>query len=137
MKLTSSNPKYQEYRSPSLFVEEPKFFIEKKSFNFFCKSVYTHILIVKSFNKVLKLNILIFNHTVTSLLHVCDALTCYNNLFRAGNLSFPFAAPSIVTCPAKSKTCVVCIRAGNFLFPSRKWEVFNQIVFFYFYLIFL
>ena len=31
MKLTSSNPKYQEYRSPSLFVEEPKFFIEKKS----------------------------------------------------------------------------------------------------------
>jgi hypothetical protein len=31
MKLTSSNPKYQEYRSPSLFVGKPKFFIEKKS----------------------------------------------------------------------------------------------------------
>lgn len=30
MELTPSDPKYQEYRSPSLFVEEPKFFIEKK-----------------------------------------------------------------------------------------------------------
>lgn len=31
MKITPSNPKYQEYPSPSLFVEEQKFFIEEKN----------------------------------------------------------------------------------------------------------